>query len=90
MGWSNSAKGTVDGDTWTFDGESTMGDKLIKTRSTIKTPSPDDAVMRSEVSVDGSPMTLLLELKGTRVKESVNSCVPHASEGWLLSASKCG
>jgi hypothetical protein len=27
MGWSKAAKGTVDGDTWTFDGESKMGNK---------------------------------------------------------------
>jgi Protein of unknown function (DUF1579) len=70
MGRGDAAKGTVDGDTWTFDGESKMGNTLIKTRSTIKMPSPDSAVMRSEVSIEGGPMTLLMELKGTRVKQS--------------------
>jgi hypothetical protein len=70
VGWKNTAKGTVDGDTWTFNGESKMGDKLIKTRSTIKMPSPDSALMRSEVSIEGGPMSLLMELKGTRVKQS--------------------
>jgi hypothetical protein len=69
MGRSDAAKGTVDGDTWTFDGESKMGNTLIKTRSTIRIPSPDSAVMRSEVSIAGGPMTLLMELKGTRVKQ---------------------
>ena len=86
VGWSNVAKGTVDGDVWTFNGESKIGGKLIKSRSTITLPSPDSAVMRSEVSVEGGPMTLLMELKGTRVKESVrdsNSCT-HGSEGWLF------
>ncbi len=68
VGWSDLAKGTLEGDTWTFNGESKMGGKLIKTRSTIKIPSPDSAVMKSEVSVDGGPFTLLMELKGTRVK----------------------
>ena len=67
-GWSNAAKGTVDGDTWTFDGDSKMGGKRIRTRSTIKLPSPDSATMKSEVSVDGGPMTLFMELKGTRVE----------------------
>lgn len=87
VGWSNAAKGTVDGDTWTFDGESKVGGKLIKIRSTITLPSPDSAVMRSEVSVEGGPMTLLMELKGTRVKQSLsdfNSCGPHGSEGWVF------
>ena len=68
VGWSQSAKGTVDGDTWTLDGESKMGGKLIKSRSTIRLSSPDSAVVRSEVSVEGGAMTLLMELKGTRVK----------------------
>jgi len=83
-GRSDEAKGTVDGDTWTFDGESKIGNTLIKNRTTIRMPSPDSAVMRSEVSVEGGPMTLLMELKGTRVKQSLsgfNSCVPHGSEG---------
>ena len=87
MGRSSTAKGIVDGDTWTFDGESKMGNKLIKSRFTIKIPSPDSAVMRSEVSVEGGPMTLFMELKGTRVKQNLsgfNSCVPHASEGWVF------
>jgi hypothetical protein len=86
-GWSDVAKGTVEGDTWTFDGESTMGGKAIKSRSTIKMPSPDFAQMRSEMSVDGGPMTLWMELKGARVKENqrgFNSCMPHASEGWVF------
>jgi hypothetical protein len=87
MGRSDSAKGSVDGDTWTFAGESKMGSTLIKTRSTIRIPSPDSAVMRSEVSVEGGPMTLLMELKGTCVKQGLsgfNSCVPHGSEGWVF------
>ena len=63
-------KGTIDGDTWTFDGDSKMGNTLIKTRYTLRIPSPDSAVMRSEVSIEGGPMTLLMELKGSRVKQS--------------------
>ena len=86
MGRNSTAKGIVDGDTWTFDGESKMGNKLIKRRFTIEMPSSDFAVMRSEMSVDGGPMTSFMELKGTRVKQSlndVNSCA-HDSEGWLF------
>jgi hypothetical protein len=87
VGLSESAKGTVDGDTWMFDGESKMGGKVIKSRSTIRLSSPDSAVVRSEVSVDGGPMTLLMELKGTRVKQNlsgINSCGPHGSEAWMF------
>ena len=87
MGWSDAAKGTVDGDTWTFNGDSKMGGKRVRTRSTIKLPSPDSATMKSEASVDGEPMTLFMELKGTRLQPSQSgrtSCVPHASEGWLF------
>ena len=87
LGRSGSAKGAVEGDTWTFESESKQGNKLIKTRSTIKIPSPDSAVMKSEVSVDGGPMTLWMEVKGARVKENqrgFDSCMPHASEGWVF------
>jgi hypothetical protein len=85
VGQSGAAKGTVDGDTWTFDGESKIDGKLIKTRYTIQLPSPDSAVLKAEASVAGGPMTFLMELKGTRVKQSLsnsNSCVHGASEGW--------
>ena len=68
MGLNNLANGSVEGDTWTFNAESKMGGKLVKTRFTIKMPSPDTALMKSEVSVDGSPWTEIMELKGSRVK----------------------
>ena len=92
MGRSSTAKGIVDGDTWTFDGESKMGDKLVKTRSTIKILSPDSAVLKSEVSMEGGPMTLLMDLKGSRVKQVLsnsNSCVHGASEGWPFEWFEC-
>jgi uncharacterized protein DUF1579 len=92
VGWSRAAKGTVDGDTWSFEGESKIGNKLIKIRTTIKIPSPDSAVMKSEVSLDGGPMNLFMELKGSRERESLtdfNSCVPHASEGWPFELFEC-
>jgi hypothetical protein len=91
-GWSNSAKGTVDGDTWVFDSESKIGGKLVRTRSTIKLSSPDSATMKSEMSVDGGPWTLVMELKGVREKQNLtdfNSCVPHGSEGWPFELSDC-
>jgi hypothetical protein len=92
LGSNNVAKGTVDGDIWSFEGESKTGNKLIKIRTTIKIPSPDSAVMKSEVSLDGGPMNLFMELKGSRVSGSLtdfNSCVPHASEGWPFELFEC-
>jgi hypothetical protein len=91
-GWSNSAKGTVDGDTWTFDGESKTGGKLVRTRSTIKLSPPDSATMKSEMSVDSGPWTLVMELKGAREKQNLsdfNSCGPHGSEGWPFELFDC-
>ncbi len=68
FGHTNSAKGSVDGDTWTFVSEEDMGGKVVRTRTTIKMPSPDTALMNAELSVDGGAWTPLMELKGTRVK----------------------
>jgi hypothetical protein len=85
VGWSSAAKGTVAGDTWTFDGESKLGGKPIRSRLTIRLSSPDSAVMRSEVSIEGGPMIVFMELKGTRGKHSLSdssSCVHWASEEW--------
>jgi hypothetical protein len=92
VGGSNSAKGTVDGDTWTFEGESKAGGKSVKSRSTINASSLDSATMKTEMSVDGGPWTLAMELKATRAKQSqtdFNSCVPHGSEGWPFELFEC-
>lgn len=92
FGLTNSAKGTVDRGTWTFNGEMKMGGKLIKTRFTIKLPSEDSAFMNTEISADGGPWTLLMELKGGRVKQGhtdFNSCAPHGSEGWPFELFDC-
>jgi len=92
VGLSSSAKGTVDGDTWTFNGEVKIGGKLIKSRFAITLPSPDSATMKSEMSVDDGPWTLVMELNGTRAKQSqtdFNSCVPHGSEGWPFELFEC-
>lgn len=91
-GWNNSAQGTVSGDTWTFESESKVDGRLLKTRSTIKLTSLDSATMNSEASVDGGPWTPLMELRGIREKQSLtdpNPCVPHASEGWPFELFEC-
>jgi hypothetical protein len=72
VGHTNSAKGILEADTWTFTGESRIGGKLIKNRTTIKMTAPDIAQMKTEVSIDEGPWTLVMELKGTRVKQSTS------------------
>ena len=72
----------MDDDTWTFDGESKMDGKLIKTRSTIKFPSPDSATMRSEAPVEGGPMTLF---NRNPLARQSSSTIASASTG-----QKCG
>jgi hypothetical protein len=92
VGGSNSAKGTVDGETWIFDGEARLGGKLVRSRSTIKLVSPDSATLKSEMSVDGDPWTLVMDLKANRVNQSqpdLNSCVPRASKGWQFELFEC-
>ena len=91
-GRSNAAKGTVDGDIWTFNGESKVNGILIRTRSTLRVTSSDSATMKSEMSVEGGPWTLMMELKGTRAKQGqtdFNPCVPHGSEGWPFELFEC-
>jgi hypothetical protein len=70
VGRSNAAKGTVDRDTWTFNGESKVDGKLIRTRSTIRVTSLDSAAMKSELSVEDGPWTLVMALAGTRAKQT--------------------
>lgn len=67
-GENESAKGTIEGDTWTWNGESKMRGKLIKSRFTMKIPSPDSATMKFEVSADGGPWALAMEGKRSRAK----------------------
>jgi Protein of unknown function (DUF1579) len=80
LGHDDIAKGTVNGDTWTFNGEFKIGGKLVKTRSTIKLTTPDSALMKSEASVDGGPWNSVMELKGTRVKQSVSGINPTTGD----------
>lgn len=45
--------GTLDGDTWTWDGENHYGGMTIKTRLTLKEISPASYTTKYEVSPDG-------------------------------------
>ncbi len=67
-GETDSAKGTVEGDTWTWHGESKMGGKVVKGRFIVKELSPDSATMKYEISADGGPWNLMMEGKRSRAK----------------------
>ncbi len=60
--------GTVTGDTWSWEGEATMGGQQIKSHYTIKRVSPDEYTWKWEMSVAGGPMTVMAEGTDKRVK----------------------
>jgi hypothetical protein len=67
MGMGDSAKGTVEGDTWTWNGESKMGGKLIKSRFIIKELSPASYSYKFDMSTDGgSTWSNVMEGKATK------------------------
>ena len=61
MGMSESAQGTVAGDTWTWSSDSKMGGKQVKGRFTIKENGAATYSFKWEASVDGAPMATLME-----------------------------
>ena len=60
------AKGTVDGDTWTWTNEMKMGDKTMKTRFTEKVLSPTEYSYKFEMSSDGTNWNLVMDGKDTK------------------------
>jgi len=61
------AKGTVDGDTWTWGNEMKMGDKTMKTRFTEKIASPTEYTYKFEMSPDGTNWNLIMNGKATKI-----------------------
>ena len=68
MGMSESAKGTVSGDTWTWTSESKMGGKPLKTRFIIKELSPTSFTFKFDTSPDGKIWSTIEEGKATKTK----------------------
>jgi hypothetical protein len=66
MGENEHASGTVDGKTWTYTNDSTMGGKPMKGRYTIVEQSPKSYDFRFESSEDGKTWATLMEGKVTR------------------------
>jgi hypothetical protein len=62
------AKGTIDGPTWTWLGESRMGGKLLRNRFILKEVPPDVATYTDEIADGDGPWAEVMHGKQTRVK----------------------
>ena len=70
------AKGTVDGDTWTWTNEMKMGDKTMKTRFTEKVLSPTAYSYKFEMSPDGTNWNLVMDGKDTKNTKAAAKAAP--------------
>jgi len=61
-------RGTVRGDTWTYNDEGTMGGKKFKTRVTIKELSPTAYTFKMEMQGPDGKWTPVMESKNTKVQ----------------------
>ncbi len=64
----DAARGTVQGDTWTWLSEFKIGGKVIKGRFIYKEVSADTTTMKGELQGDDRRWNLLMEMKARRVK----------------------
>jgi hypothetical protein len=60
--------GTVDGDTWTWNGEQHLGGKTTKTRFTMKILLPKSYAFKFEMSPDGRNWSTVMDGKATKAK----------------------
>ena len=60
------AKGTVDGDTWTWTNDMKMGSQTMKGRFTEKILSPTSYNFKYEMSADGTKWETVMEGKATK------------------------
>lgn len=68
MVMSSVAKGTVQGDTWTYTDESMMGGKKIKSRVVLKQQSPTAYTFTMEMQGPDGKWIPMMESKQTKVK----------------------
>ena len=61
-------RGTLKGDTWTYNDESLMGGQKVKSRTTIKELSPTAYEFKVELQGPDGKWTPLMESKATKVK----------------------
>jgi Protein of unknown function (DUF1579) len=68
MGENTFSRGTVDGDTWTWAGESKMNGQPIHSRFTLKRVSDDSATFKFEMGATSEALAVVMEGKQTRQK----------------------
>jgi len=61
-------KGTIQGDTWTYNDEGMMGGKKMKTRVTIKEVSPKEYTFKMEMQGPDGKWAPMMESKNTKVQ----------------------
>jgi hypothetical protein len=61
-------KGTIQGDTWTYNDEGTMGGQKFKTRVTIKEVSPTAYTFRMEMQGPDGKWMPMMESKNTKMQ----------------------
>jgi hypothetical protein len=61
-------KGTVEGDTWTWTGNSDFGGHVLKGRFVVKVVSPTVYTFRFDYSPDGTAWTNIMEGKATKTE----------------------
>jgi Protein of unknown function (DUF1579) len=66
MGQGETATGTADGDTWTWNSDEHMGGMTMKGRYTMKVLSPTSYTMKFELSQDGTNWMTGMEGKATK------------------------
>jgi hypothetical protein len=66
MGEAGHAKGTVDGDTWTWTSEEKMGGQMTHGRFTMKILTPTSYSFKYETSPDGTAWNEIMEGKATK------------------------
>jgi hypothetical protein len=68
MGEHEVAKGTIEGNTWTWTGEQEMNGKTMKVRYTMKELSPSAYSFTYDYSPDGANWTNVMEGKATKAE----------------------
>lgn len=69
LGQAETATGTLKDGTWTWSGESKVGDKVMKTRYTISDTKPSGYNFRFDSSADGKTWSLLIAGKVARMAQ---------------------
>ena len=68
MGEAEAAKGTLEGDTWTWTNEDKVGGKVMRGRYTVKQLSPASYTFKSEMAPESGDFSTVMEGKATKEK----------------------